>query len=210
MRPTLSGALLGLFVLGNAYAGTPNADLEIGVSVSPPTFHPGSGATITMTLTNHGPGVAGIGNENFPIFVVQRGFRVPNISRRDLPYDVYDLPIGCNVITELVGPGPPPDFAFELVWSFYFQRIAPGETRTCTMPIVFNHTPFPSFDTDWLAYPVPEDPDLSNNVAAFRFVAGAPPAAIPVPALSIYGLFFMALSLGLTAKRRLHGGSAPR
>lgn len=177
-------------------------DVSIQVQVAPETFWPGSSQVITMTLHNDGPDVAGGGsNLAFPVDVLQRGITLPNQSTSDIPYNVFAAPSGCRVGWQVVGPLP--DLSFILIWSYHFQPIPAGGSRTCTIPITFYDHATTNIPTHWWAYRVPSDPDWSNNLATYEFVRGSPPPPRPVPLLSITGAAVLTMGLALAAGFRL-------
>jgi hypothetical protein len=189
-----------------ASAGTPpvQADLAVSVSVTPSEFSPGSHGSISLTLNNHGPDTAGTGA--FSNLVFQRGFRLEVPTDRP-PYDIRDPVIGCFVVTEIVGPFS--DLSFGLVWSYYFDVIAPGTSRTCTFPIEFYPQPFENFDTFWITALSTEDPNPSNNRVDYRFVAGTPfLAPTPVPTMGLPGLMALLSGLGWLGLRHRMSGAA--
>ena len=53
---------------------------------------------------------------------------------------------------------------------------------------------FESLDTNWRISTNPEDPDLTNNAVAYRFIAGTA-TATPVPTLDRWAIAMAALGL---------------
>ena len=178
-------------------AGTPTvqADLEVSVSVTPSSFSPGSQGIVSLTLTNHGPDTAGTGS--FANLVLQRGFRLEVITDRP-PYEIREPVSGCVIAPEIVGPFS--DLSFGFVWTYYFDAIPAGTSRTCTFAIEFSPRPFDSFDTFWRTAATTEDPNPANNQADYRFIAGIPliPPQ-PVPGLRLIAQLLLAASLLLLA-----------
>lgn len=190
----LAGAVLVLPVV--ATAGTSvEADLAVSVSVVPSVFGPGSRGTVALTLHNLGPGPSGDPDMGvFANWVFQRGFRLEVPSDRP-PYEIRGPVSGCSIVEEIVGPFV--DLSFGLVWTYYFQVLQPGESRTCTFQIEFYPRAFDSFDTHWRTATSPTDPNPDNNRVDYRFVSGAPYAEpIPVPAMNWAGLSLLLVGMG--------------
>ncbi|TDR38434.1 putative repeat protein (TIGR01451 family) [Tahibacter aquaticus] len=202
--PEISGAVLlfiGIAGSGKAYAEI--ADLSIVAQVSPETFRPGQLGTVTLTVTNSGPDDAGSASPlPLPNLVIQRGFRIPTSSSRDIPYEIGRPIIGCRQTEDIVGPSPPPLYSFAIVWSFYFPAIPAGESRTCTFPIQFYDRPFDSFDTYWIAASSAQDPNSSSNRFDYRFIAGPTPPPTPVPGLSLFALLLLGIAVAAVAVKR--------
>jgi hypothetical protein len=204
----LAGTALVLPVV--ATAGTSvEADLAVGVSVVPSVFGPGSRGTVALTLHNLGPGSGDPDMGVFANWVFQRGFRLEVPSDRP-PYEIRGPVSGCSIVEEIVGPFV--DLSFGLVWTYYFQVLQPGESRTCTFQIEFYPRAFDSFDTHWRTATSPTDPNPENNRVDYRFVFGAPyTEPIPVPATNWQGLSLLLVGMGglAFAQRRQVLRSAP-
>lgn len=175
----------------------------MSVSVSPASFSPGSSATVTLTLHNAGPATAGSTTRppHLANLVLQKGFRrEPPLNRP--PYAIPTQGTGCFISYDIVGPLA--DLSFGWVWSFYFELIPAGESRTCTFPIQFYPTTTESFETFWVSSPLAPDPNPGNDRAFYTFVAGTPYVApTPVPALAPSGLVTLILALmGVGAWRK--------
>jgi hypothetical protein len=206
--------LLGLYSHGRpASAGLPVADVSVSVVVAPDAFGPLSTGVIELTLHNDGPDPAGavypgsLGN-----LIAQRAFLLTQPSQR-APYQVLPGVTGCNIFGQLVGPNI--NMMWGYIWTYHYPPIPAGESRTCRIPIQFPEQPFESFDTSWRISTNPEDPDLTNNVVNYRFVAGVPlQPARRVPAFGFWAKSITALGLFALAarvlKRRDHVRTALR
>jgi len=193
----LAGAALVLPVV--AMAGTTvQADLAVSVSVTPSVFSPGSSGTVSLTLHNLGPDPSGDPDLGILAnWVFQRGFRLEVPSDRP-PYEVRGPVSGCLIVEEIVGPFT--DLSFGLVWTYYFQTVQPGESRTCTFQIEFYPRPFESFDTYWRTATSSTDPNPENNRVDYRFVAGTPYVEpIAVPAMKWPGVVLLLVGMGWLA-----------
>jgi len=174
-----------------AVAGArPQVDLSVSVTMTPEPFVPGGIATVTMTVRNDGPEVAGatVPNQN-TIIVFEKGY---DITTQPPPYVLFEPGMGCSAYaeeSEPIFPGPHIFFGF----SYWFGPIDPGDSRTCTYRLQLDPTTRQDFATYWIVHTTNDDdinPD--NNRFDYAFVAGPPQ---PVPAASAIGL--LTLSAGL-------------
>lgn len=178
------------------------ADLSLSVHVTPSSFAPGERGTVRLTLHNAGPDAAGtIRPGPFANLVLQRGFRLESAYQRG-PYQVVAPVSGCFITYDIVGPYT--DLSFGLVWSYYFEVVPAGESRTCTFDIKFADRPFSTFETFWRSISYPgEDPNIDNDRVDYTFIA-AGDLPVPVPASSFWamtGLAALLVSLGLRSTR---------
>jgi len=190
----------------------------MSVSVTPSSFQPGDRGTVTLTLANAGPDAAGVAQAGDPLanFVIGPGFRLPTTWDWG-PFDIlWSTVSGCVATYDVIGPGPPPDFFFALVFQFYFEVIPPGESRVCTFDIQFLPEPFETFETQWtyVVRGTQVDTNPANNEVFYTIVAGAPyvPPA-PVPTLSRWasiGLGMGLLALATAYRRRRAMGDGDR
>lgn len=185
----------------------PQIDVSITVSVTPSAFQPGDRGTVTLTLHNAGPTAAGVAQpgpfgDQFANYVIGPGFRLPTTWDWG-PFDIlWSTVNGCVATYDVIGPGPPPDFFFALVFQFYFEVIPPGESRVCTFDIQFLPEPFETFETRW-SYTISaaqEDTNPANNEVFYTIVAGAPYVPpVLVPSLSRWTLMGLAIGLSVLA-----------
>lgn len=217
-------AAVAFVLLSHAHAQDepwPQIDVSIAVSVTPSAFQPGDRGTVTLTLHNAGPTAAGVAQpgpfgDQFANYVIGPGFRLPTTWDWG-PFDIlWSTVSGCVATYDVIGPGPPPDFFFALVFQFYFEVIPPGESRVCTFDIQFLPEPFETFETRW-SYTISaaqEDTNPADNEVFYTIVAGAPyvPPA-PVPTLSRWasiGLGMGLLALATAHRRRRVMGDGDR
>jgi len=174
-----------------ATAGTrPQVDLSLEVTTTPVPFMPGGHGTVTMTIHNAGPDTAGATIPNFDTIVVfEKGFI---ITTQPPPFTIPVQGVGCIIDTAVTEPLPNGDIG--LVYIFYFDPIAAGESRVCTYGINFFPFTRDSFATYWhVTSSNDDDTDPSNDRVDYVFQA--PPDSIP--ALSWQWL--IALGAGLLA-----------
>lgn len=188
----------------------PQIDVSISVAVTPSAFQPGDQGTVTLSLQNYGPEPAGVVQpgpfgELFANFVIGPGFALANASEWG-PFDiVWESVSGCFATYDIVGPGPPPNFSFGLIFQFYFEVVQPNQTRTCTFDVVFRPRPFETFESRWRYVPsgAQLDTNPANNEVFYTFVAGTTYAApTPVPASSWITLVGLGSGLLLLAFQR--------
>lgn len=172
----------------------PVADVTVSVNVTPAVFQPLSTGVIELTMRNNGPEAAGTDYPgSYGNLISQRAFLLSQPSQSP-PYRVLSGTTGCAVVGEIFGPNV--NMLWGFVWSFYYPAIPAGESRTCRIPIEFGPAPFETFETSWRISTNPEDPDLTNNVVAYTFVAGlalVPP--IPVPLFDRWSALLATLCL---------------
>ena len=162
---------------------------------------------MTMTVHNAGPDTAGGVTPNDPYIVVYE--RPYDIVTRPPPFILPDPSIGCTAYVEESEyiPGLPGG-GITLMFSYWFDAIPAGESRTCTYRIQFLPSTLESFETDWLvsSYANDDDVDGSNNRFEYTFIA--PPAgsaSIPVPMLSSASLLILGLGVLLMVNwKRAH------
>lgn len=189
-----------------AFAGNEppeQTDVSIAVAVTPSAFLPGDRGTVTLTLHNAGPALAGTTSPgSFGNYVIGPSFRITEDSPWG-PFDiVWESVQGCFATYDILGPGE--DLSFGLTFQFYFDVIAPGASLTCTFNIVFLTAPFETFVTKWSYIPriLQTDTVPGNNDTYYTFVAGAPQVPPrPVPSLSWRGQIWLVLGIGLIALR---------
>lgn len=185
----------------------PQIDVSIAVSVTSSAFQPGDRGTVTLTLHNAGPAAAGVAQAGDPLanFVIGPGFRLATTWDWG-PFDIlWSTVNGCVATYDVIGPGPPPDFFFALVFQFYFEVIPPGESRVCTFDIQFLPEPFETFETRWnyVVRGAQQDTNPANNEIFYTIVAGAPYVPPePMPTLSLWTL--MGLALGMSSLACAH------
>lgn len=180
-------ALYGFAPEANAQA-YPQVDVSVSVCTSPIPFVPGGSGIVALTVHNEGPDAAGNAEISpFSIDVIQQAFIV---TSHPPPYRITDSVSGCFIMETITEPLPDGNIA--LVWEFYFDVIASGESRTCTFGIEFYPGTRETFTTSWFASPGyhEDDLNLTNNRANYTFTA---PAAF-VPTSSWHAL--VAMSVG--------------
>ena len=167
----------------------PQVDLSVSVTTAPVPFVPGGVGTVTMTVHNAGPDTAGsVLPDQREIIVFEHGY---NVTNNPPPYELFEPAEGCSAYAEyseyIPGQG------VFLLFSFYFDDIAAGASRTCTYRVRFLASTRESFATSWLVSDSANDDDINpgNNRFDYQFLA----SISPVPALSPVGA--LALGMGL-------------
>jgi hypothetical protein len=180
-------------------------DLSVSVIATPAPFDPDGRITVRMTVHNAGPETAGatLPDQN-SIIVYEMGY---DITTQPPPYVLFEPGVGCSAYaeeSEPIFPGPRIFFLF----SYWFGPIAPGDSRTCTYRLQLDPSTRNSFTTFWNVH-TPNDDDINpnNNRFDYTFIApAAPSVSLPVPTLSVVGLWILSVGLLLTAlfaRRRL-------
>ena len=177
-----------------AVAGArPQVDLSVSVTTTPEPFLPDGIVTVTMTVHNDGPDVAGatLPNQN-SIIVYEKGY---DITTQPPPYVLFEPGVGCSAYTEEsepIFPGPHIFFGF----SYWFGPIGPGDSRTCTYRLQLDPSTRQDFATHWIVH-TPNDDDVNpdNNRFDYTFVAAPAQASIPVPTLSAISLLILLVGL---------------
>jgi len=177
----------------------PQVDLSIEVSVTPEQFVAGGISIVTLRVHNEGPDVAGgvYPNEQ-TIIVLEKPY---DIVGGPPPFIIPEAGDGCTVYVEESEyiPGLP-EGGITLMWSYWFDAIAPGESRTCTYRAHMLETTTESFDSYWRVYaPTDDDTDPDNNRVDYTFVAAPRAAVVPVPGLSSMALIVLGMMLVLAA-----------
>lgn len=188
--------------VSSAVAGTrPQVDLSVSVSTTPEPFVPGGVVTVTMMVRNEGPDTAGAtlpGQKS--IAVLENSY---DITTSPPPYVLFEPSTGCSAYaeeSEPVFPGP----RFFYSFSFWFDPIGPGESRTCTYRLRVGESTRESFDTYWLVHtPNDDDVDPADDRFDYTFVAAPPAPPAPVPSGRSWGWAALGLGLWMTAWRRL-------
>jgi len=200
---TIISAIAGnvLFTLPVAVTAgmRPQVDVSLQVTTAPVPFVPGGHAVVTMTVHNAGPDAAGATVPNQDTIVVfEDGFI---ITTQPPPFTIPAQGEGCVIDTYVSDPLPNGDIG--LVYIFYFDSIAAGESRVCTYGIDFDPSIRNDFATGWLVTSSnDDDSDLSNNRADYVF-QGSPHS---IPILSWQGLAVLGtglLAIGWRARRRM-------
>lgn len=182
--------------LSSAFAGTrPQVDLSVNVSVEPSQFVPGEISTVTMTVHNAGPDTAGNVLHGEPDIVVYE--KPYDIVTRPPPFLIPDLSVGCTAYVEESEyiPGLP-DGGITLMFTYWFEAIPAGQSRTCTYHVQFLSSTLDSFDTRWIVR-TSNDDDINpeNDRFDYTFVAAPPASPVSVPTGPTWG--WLALGLGL-------------
>lgn len=202
MRPTLSLAAsialscaFGVTPIG-AFAGLrPQVDLSVSVTTTPQPFVPGGVVTATMTVRNDGPETAGATLPDQKTIIVRE--KPYDIVAQPPPFLFFEPATGCSAYAEESEyiPGLPGG-GITLLYSYYFDAIAPGEARTCTYRMQFLASTRADISTYWRLH-TPNDDDINptNNRFDYTFIAAAPQAANPVPASSPIALLILSAAL---------------
>lgn len=197
--------LLACIALSAQAGGSPQVDLSVSVAVSPPTFVPGGTSTVALTVHNAGPDAAGTTTAT-PSVVVYGGDFV--VTHQPPPYEVVVPASGCGV--ERFVSEPLPDANIRLVFIYYFDTIAPGQSRTCTFDVQFDPSTVANVENDWEAMSFDTDVNPSNNVLPYTFFSTpAAPASTAVPTLTTFGNVLLGLGLAIAAigtRRRARAG----
>jgi hypothetical protein len=189
-----------------AIAGTrPQVDLSVSVTTTPQPFVPGGIGTVTMTVHNAGPDAAGSTLPDMrEIVVLEKPY---DVVGQPPPFAFFEPAVGCSAYAEFSEyiPGLPGG-GITLLNSYYFDDIAPGESRTCTYRIQFLQSTQASFATYWRVTDSANDDDINpdNDRFDYTFVA-APLAFVSVPTLSAISLLILSaglLSIVACARRR--------
>jgi len=193
------GAALTCVASVSAIAGArPQVDLSVSVTTSPEPFVPGGIVTVTMTVHNAGPDTAGATLPNQrSIIILEKAY---DIVDRPPPFVLLEPATGCSAYAHVSEPIPGvPGGGIAFLFSYYFDAIGPGESRTCIYRVRFLPSTQEDFATDWLTTS-PNDDDInpSNNRFDYTFVAAEPPAPVAVPALSPASWFLLGFGLLLT------------
>jgi hypothetical protein len=197
--------LSGLFASPSS-AQITNSDLSVSASISPSYFSQDRRNTITLTVRNLGPDTIDTGTD-YSVSVYGESYF---INQSPAAYSVIPPIHGCAIerfITE-----PLPDNGIALFYAYYFDSLAPGESRSCTYDIEYASTAQAPVRLSWDVYAwyswSNDDPNPANNVFTYTLTEAAQPAT-PVPALSSKALLIMALGLVVLAcLTRRHAGRA--
>jgi hypothetical protein len=202
--PIRTGAILASIVALNtlslpAMAGNrPQVDLSVSVSTTPERFVADGIATVTMVVHNAGPDTAGGVLPNEPYIIVYE--KPYDIVTRPPPFILPEPSTGCTAYVEESEyiPGLPGG-GITLMFSYWFDVIPSGQSRTCTYRVQFLPSTLESFETRWIVRTSNDDDvNESNNRFDYTFVAASLHAAVSVPALSLYSLVLLGFSLLLT------------
>jgi hypothetical protein len=196
----LLGAFLACVVSCPTVAGArPQVDLSVSVTTSPVPFVPGGIGTVTMTVHNAGPDTAGATRPNLrTIIVLEKAY---DIVGSPPPFVLFEPATGCSAYAQVTEPIPGvPGGGVAFLFSYYFDAIGPGESRTCVYRVQFLTSTQASFDTYWRTL-TPNDDDVnpSNNRFDYRFIAAEPPAPVAVSALSPISGLLLGIGLLLAA-----------
>jgi hypothetical protein len=182
-----------------AAAGTrPQVDLSVSVTTSPVPFVPGGIVTVTMTVHNAGPETAGAMLPNQQSIVILE--KPYDLVDHAAPFVLFEPATGCNAYAHVPDPIPGvPGGGLALLFTYYFDAIGPGQSRTC----VYRLRILPSTQADIATYwetlnPNEDDINPSNNRFDYTFIAAEPPAPVAVPALSPIAGFLLGIGLLLT------------
>jgi len=192
-------AVLACMASVPAVAGArPQVDLSVSVTTSPEPFVPGGIVTVTMTVHNAGPETAGAMLPNQQSIVILE--KPYDLVDRPAPFVLFEPATGCTAYAHVTEPIPGvPGGGIAFLFTYYFDAIGPGESRTC----VYRLRILPSTQADFATYwetinPNEDDINPSNNRFDYTFIAAEPPAPVAVPALSPTGWFLLGIGLLLT------------
>jgi hypothetical protein len=187
----LTSSAFFTFSAAAAVGTRPQVDLSLEVTTNPVPFVPGGRGTVTLTVHNAGPDTAGATIPNFDTIVVFQNEFI--ITTQPPPFWLLTQGVGCIIDTYLSDPLPNGDIA--LVYIFYVDPIAAGESRVCTYDIEFYPSTRDSFATHWFVTSSnDDDTDPGNNRVDYVFQA---PAA-SIPTASRHGLIALGFCLLLT------------
>lgn len=199
---------LALFALSPvALAGErPQVDLSVHVTTTPEPFVPGDIATVTMTVYNAGPDTAGavLPGESW-IIIREKPY---GIVDQPPPFLLFEPANGCSAYTDESEYNPSlPGGGISLLFSYWFDAIPAGQSRTCIYRIRFLPSTRMDFATYWrTTSPNDDDVNPSNNRFDYTFVAAPPTPPAPVPALSRPALLLLgsgALLAAMLVRRRI-------
>lgn len=189
----------GLFTIPAGAGTRPKVDLSVSVTTTPVPFVPGGIGTVTMTVHNAGPETAGATLPNQKLVIVLE--KPYDIVTQPPPFLLFEPAVGCSAYAQESEPIPGlPGGGITLLFSYYFDAIAPGESRTCTYRVEFLPTTQADFATYWdTTSPNDDDIDQNNDRFNYTFIApAAPSVSASVPALSLVGLCMLCVGLSLT------------
>lgn len=200
LHPNVALSLACALGVSSVAAGTrPQVDLSVDVSVEPEQFVPGEISTVTMTVHNAGPDTAGDVLQGEPYIVVYE--KPYDIVTGPPPFLIPDLSVGCAAYVEESEyiPGLPGG-GITLMFTYWFEAIPAGQSRTCTYHVRFLPSTLDSFDTRWIVR-TSNDDDINpdNDRFDYTFVAAPPAPPVPVPLGPAWGWVGLALGLLMTA-----------
>jgi len=193
------GAFLACVASVSAIAGArPKVDLSVSVTTSPVPFEPGGIVTVTMTVHNAGPDAAGATLPNERSVIVRE--KPYGIVERPPPFVLFEPATGCSAYAQESEPIPGlPGGGLTYLFSYYFDTVGPGESRTCVYRVRFLPSTQEDFATNWrISSANDDDTNPNNNQFDYTFIAAEPPAPVAVPALSLTGWLLLGLGLLLT------------
>jgi hypothetical protein len=129
-----------------------------------------------------------------------------DIVTRPPPFILPELSVGCTAYVEESEyiPGLPGG-GITLMFTYWFDAIPAGQSRTCTYRTQFLPSTLESFETHWTVR-TSNDDDINpdNDRFDYTFVAAPAQASIPVPTLSAIGLWILVagLLLAIVSERR--------
>ena len=174
-----------------ATAGT--ADLALSVTA---TQESSTVTSLTLTVSNAGPDVAGadaVGTAR-PV-IVSTSVVVDSEGRSPVTLSTVD-PVGCPL--EPVPIDPPPGQPSGILYVVYFDEIAPGASRSCTIRATLSVPGAAPVTLKWKAASSQDaDPNIQNSIAALTLVY----TPAPVPASSPVDSVLLACLLLLSRAR---------
>lgn len=173
----LVSTVLSLSILFCAEAeGAAQVDLSVSGVMSPNPIPQGGSGTVTFTVHNAGPDIAGAAYPTYTISVAQRQF---DVTFHPPPYYVTQLQADCG-FDDFRSEETEDGHYFE-VYAFYIGSIAPGQDRSCTYQLVLDPSTRSALQSGWHVHAsVDQDVNPDNDVFPYVFgVEAAPPAPLP-------------------------------
>ncbi len=198
--PTFCSLICVLPSIALAGSSQPNVDLSLGVSITPSEFTQNGRQTVSLTVYNAGPDVAGsIPGTSASIYVAEDAFYITDTISP--PFNVVAPISGCYVDTFITEPLPDNRVAF--LYIFNFDPIAAGSSRTCTYDIAYYPGTRNSFPSGWTVYTV-NDTDTNPTNDYLPNVFTAAPASVPAMSNFVTAtLIFVVWLLGAFNARRV-------
>lgn len=201
---------LSLWSIPALCGSRPQVDLSVSVSVTPAQFVPGGTAIVTMTVYNAGPDTAGDVLQGEPYIVVYE--KPYNIVGRPPPFTLPEPSVGCTAYVEESEyiPGLPGG-GISLLFSYWFDAIPAGQSRTCTYRVQFLPSTTESFATNWLVSSAANDDDVDPNNNRFDYTFVTVPSAAPasVPTGSLWGWIVLGIGFFLISSQTLRRHRKP-